>query len=257
MASSVPFALDQPVQIIAHRGYSARAPENTIAALSLALDEGASAVEFDLHTAKDGTPVLLHDATVDRTTDGSGHVTLHTREDLTLLDAGSWFSADFTGEPVPALDDALKAVEPRVRTIFAEIKGVRRLQDVEAIVEVTHDAGLLERTVFISMDWALLDEVRRYQADALLGPIVEHTTRIEDAFARVADDERSLLDFDARILLAHPELATRAHEAGVALATWTVNDVGHAQRLLELGVPRITTNEVGRLLAWAGTLPTG
>lgn len=256
MTSSHPFALDQPVQIIAHRGYSARAPENTIAALSLALDTGASAVEFDLHTAGDGTPLLLHDATLDRTTNGRGHVTAHAPHDVARLDAGSWFSADFTGEPVPTLEDALRAIEPRVRTVFSEIKGVRRLRDVEAIVSVTRDADLLERTVFISMDWRLLDEVRRYEADALLGPIVEHPARIEYAFARVTGDQRSLLDFDARILLARPELTRRAHEAGIDLAAWTVDDVADAQRLLELGVPRITTNEVGRLLSWAQTLPT-
>lgn len=254
MTSFVPFALDQPVQIIAHRGYSARAPENTIAALSLALDAGANAVEFDLHTASDGTPVLLHDDTLDRTTNGRGSVTGCAPDDLALLDAGSWFNSDFAGEPVPALRDALNAIEPRVHTIFSEIKGVRRRRDIEAIVSVTRDAGLLERTVFISMDWGLLDEVRRYSADALLGPIVEHAARIDQAFARVSGDARSLLDFDARILLARPELTRRAHGAGIPLAVWTVDYVAEADRLFELGVRRITTNEVGRLLAWAETL---
>ena len=255
MTSLAPFALDQPVQVIAHRGYSARAPENTIAALSLALDAGASAVEFDLHTAGDGTPVLLHDGTLDRTTNGHGHVTDCDPDDLALLDAGSWFSPDFAGEPVPALTDALNAIEARVQTVFSEIKSVRRRRDIEAIVSVTRDAGLLERTVFISMDWGLLDEVRRYESAALLGPIVEHAARIDSAFTRVSGDARSLLDFDARILLERPELARRAHEAGIPLAVWTVDDVAEAERLFGLGIRRITTNQVGRLLGWAGTLP--
>ena len=254
MTSDRPFGLDETVEIVAHRGYSARAPENTIAALTLALDQGATAVEFDLHTAGDGTPVLLHDATLERTTDGSGDITEHGADELSGLDAGSWFGTDFAGEPIPTLEAALTTIEPRVRTVFAEIKGVRRLEDVEAIVAVTRDAGLMDRTVFISMDWGLLDEVRRYEPTALLGPIVEHRARVEYAFDRVAGDPRSLLDFDARILLAEPELAARAHEAGIALAVWTVDEVRDAARLLEMGVRRITSNQVGRLLAWAETL---
>jgi glycerophosphoryl diester phosphodiesterase len=125
------------------------------------------------------------------------------------------------------------------------------------VVAVTRDAGLLDQTVFISMDWHLLDEVRRHAPRARLGPIVEHTDRIEDAFARVADDPLSLLDFDARILLAEPDITARARSLGITLAVWTVDEVDDASRLLELGVRRITTNQVGRMLAWAETLPSG
>lgn len=249
-----PFALTGPVQIIAHRGYSARAPENTIAALDLALDRGATAVEFDLHTAGDGTPVLLHDETLNRTTNGRGHVTERTAEQLATLDAGRWFHRDFRGEPLPTLAAALDSIRPRVETVFAEIKGVRELGDIERVVAVTREAGLLERTVFISMEWTLLDEVRRHAPDALLGPIVDHRRRVDDAFARVAGDERSLLDFDARILLKRPELTARAHDASIPLAVWTVDRVSDADRLLELGVRRITTNQVSRLLEWAAAL---
>ena len=78
MARPILFALDHTVEIVAHRGYSAVAPENTVAALTRALDEGATAVEFDLHTAGDGTPILLHDETLDRTTSGTGHAVSYT-----------------------------------------------------------------------------------------------------------------------------------------------------------------------------------
>ena len=245
------FALDQTVEIVAHRGYSAVAPENTVAALTRALDEGATAVEFDLHTAGDGTPVLLHDETLDRTTSGTGHVTAYRMEELSELDAGSWFDPNFAGERLPPLTSALAAIASRVRTIFAEIKGVRDLEDVQTIVSETRNAGLIDRTVFISMDWALLDEVRRHEPTALLGPIIEHPDRVDAAFDRVAGDPQSLLDFDARILLADPGLATRAHDQGIPLAVWTVDEIHDATRLLELGVRRITTNQVGRLISWA------
>lgn len=254
-ATDAPFGLAEPVEIVAHRGYSARAPENTIAALTLALDRGAVAVEFDLHTAGDGTPVLLHDETLERTTDGHGHVTDHRLEELAALDAGSWFGAEYRAEPLPTLAAALGAIQDRVRTVFAELKGVGALRDVASVVSDTRDAGLMARTVFISMDWSLLDEIRRHAPDALLGPIVERRDRVDEAFRRVVGDPRSLLDFDARILLREPELAARAHEHDVELAVWTVDEPDDAQRLLELGVRRITTNQVGLLLDWAAGLP--
>jgi len=254
MTPDSPFDLDQPIEIIAHRGYSARAPENTIAALLLALDAGATAVEFDLHTTTDGIPVLLHDETLDRTTDGQGEITAIPARDLTGLDAGSWFDHAFADEPLPTLAAALDAIRSRVTTVFCELKGVRAISDVQNVVAVTRDADLLDRTVFISMNWALLDAVRAHAPEALIGPIVEHEERIDSAFARVADDPRSLLDFDARILLAQSTLTERADALGVPLAVWTVDQVDQASRLLELGVRRITTNQVGRMLAWAETI---
>jgi glycerophosphoryl diester phosphodiesterase len=244
------FSYDGPVEIVAHRGFSELAPENTVAALELALQAGADAVEFDLHTSADGTPVLLHDDTLERTTDGYGPVATLSLETLRDLDAGSWFSRDFAGEPVPPLAEALEAIGDRVGRVYAEVKGSRDPDDVRTMVDVVHDAGLSERTVFISMDWDALDRIRAHDAHALVGYIVEDVGRAGEAYERAAGDERALLDFDCRILLSDPPLAARAVGAGIALATWTVNAVDDAERLLEMGVPRITTNRVSLLKAW-------
>jgi glycerophosphoryl diester phosphodiesterase len=94
-------------RVIGHRGAAARAPENTLAALSAAARAGAAMVEFDARLSRDGVPVLMHDATVDRTTNGAGALASLDRADLAGLDAGSWFAPGFAGEPVPALADAL------------------------------------------------------------------------------------------------------------------------------------------------------
>lgn len=254
MAADHPFALQGPAQIIAHRGYSARAPENTISALSLALDHGATAVEFDVHSAGDGTPVLLHDATLDRTTSGRGPVTDYSAAELSLLDAGSWFGPEFAGEPVPSLEDTLAEIKARISCIFAELKGVRDIGDVAAIVALSQSAELGDRTIFISMDWALLDEIRRCDPEARIGLIVHEPALIDPALARAQGDPHCLLDFDAEILLARPEVAARARNSGIALAAWTVDEVHQAEQLFAMGVPRITTNEVTRLLAWAKSL---
>jgi len=249
-----PLALRGAVEIIAHRGFSARAPENTIAALTLALKEGATAVEFDLRTTSDGNPVLMHDKTLNRTTNGIGKVEEQSLAELAQLDAGSWFNSAFEGERVPSLAEALECLKVQVKTIFAELKGEGTTQNLRNVVSITRAAGLLDKTVFIAKNWSLLDELRRHAPEALIGPIVERREQTHEAFTRVTNDPRCLLDFDARILLKDPEIALYAKRNGVEVAVWTVDNIGDAASLLDLGVRRITTNQVGRMLAWARTL---
>ena len=249
-----PFALRRRVEVIAHRGFSARAPENTLAALALGVSAGADAVEFDLHATQDGIPVLLHDATLDRTTDRSGSIADLTNAELTGIDAGSWFSSDYEGEPVPSVQAAFDLLAPSGVRIYPEVKRTSRPEELHRVAEAAERAGLLERTVFISMDWDALDTIRSVTPQALIGYIVERPKRAEEAIERATGDPRALVDFDARILLALPGYATQANERSVPLATWTVNSVDQAERLLALGVPRITTNKVADLVAWRDTL---
>lgn len=216
----------------------------------MGLDAGADAVEFDLHVASDGVPVLMHDETLERTTDGRGLVEETPTSRLATLDAGSWFGPAFSGEQVPPLADALGALRERPGTIYAEVKRSRRHDDLPAVAAVVESSGVLDRTVFISMDWVALDRIRESLPGAAIGYIVEEKARTEDAFARVRDDDSALLDFDARILMADPHIALSCVEDEIPLACWTVNDVETAARMYALGVPRITTNEVSLLVAW-------
>lgn len=250
-----PFGVRGDVEVIAHRGFSAEAPENTVIALVAGVEAGADAVEFDVHAAGDGTPVLLHDETLRRTTTGNGRVTDYTAEELGRLDAGSWFGSDFAGEPVPSLAAALQALpDPGVR-IYAELKGVRDLDDVEAVAAIVRDARRLDTTVFISMTWELLDRVRVAEPEALVGYIVEKRKRAEAAVERAEGDRRAILDFDRRILLKEPALAERALERDVPLATWTVDATDEADALVRMGVPRLTTNRVRTLARWRDRRP--
>lgn len=249
-----PFGLPGSVEIIAHRGYSARAPENTNVAMERAIEAGADAVEFDLHAARDGTPVLFHDATLNRTSNGTGPVASWSAAQLGRLDAGSWFDPAFRGEPIPALAATLELIGHRVSRVYAEVKGYRNPEDLDRIVEVVAQAGLSASTVFISMDWEALDRIRVSDPNALIGYIVEVSSRAEEGIERATGDPRALLDYDARILLADRRLAVASLTAGIALATWTVNTTAQAAELLSIGVPRITTNEVGALRAWANEL---
>ena len=106
--------------IEAHRGDSANAPENTLAAFQRALALGVAWIELDVHPAKDGTLMVLHDDTVDRTTNGSGAVRDLTPDQLRRLDAGSWFAPSFSGERIPGLPEVLELVAPTATGLNVE-----------------------------------------------------------------------------------------------------------------------------------------
>ena len=109
------------IEIVCHKGANAVAPENTYAAAQQAIDWGAGTVEIDVWTTRDGEMVLMHDAKVDRTTNGVGHVVALTAEQLLALDAGSWFSPRFAGERVPLLRDFLPWMRGRAK-VFVDVK---------------------------------------------------------------------------------------------------------------------------------------
>jgi glycerophosphoryl diester phosphodiesterase len=109
---------------IAHRGASSYAPENTLAAFDLALAMGIMHIELDVHCTRDGQVVVIHDETVDRTTDGTGPVTRYTLAELRRLDAGAWFGAEFVGQRLATYAEVLERYDRHVH-IHTEIKGIQ------------------------------------------------------------------------------------------------------------------------------------
>lgn len=242
--------------IIAHRGYSARAPENTLAALRAAVDAGADGIEWDMSTAACGTPVLFHDTSLGRTTNGVGPLRRRTLAQLQALDAGTWFDPEFAGEPIPSLAEACDFLtELRYPgTLVAEIKGWRELEDVDRMVDTLTDRGWADRTLLIAIDWTTLDRVARTRPEMPLGFIVEKEERFDEGLARAADLDGAGLAVDWRILLADSARIHAARDAGVSVGVWTVNEVEVAARLHGIGVRDLTTNEVEALLDWKAGL---
>ncbi|MEO1023744.1 MAG: glycerophosphodiester phosphodiesterase family protein, partial [Bacteroidota bacterium] len=120
--------------VIAHRGASAYAPENTMAAFRIAVDMNAEMIELDVLLSGDGVPVAIHEDQLDRTTDTTGLTSQFTLETLQSVDAGSWFSADFAGEPVPTLDEVLRYCSGKI-SVNIEIKHEAVTNDVEGGIE--------------------------------------------------------------------------------------------------------------------------
>jgi glycerophosphoryl diester phosphodiesterase len=238
------------VEIIAHRGYSARAPENTLVALRHAIEANADAVEFDLHFTADREPVLFHDFTLERTSTGRGRVDALTLDALRAFDVGAWFGAGFAGERVGTFGEALDLLAAHrfpdgpIRRVYPEIKGWRDDADAARVVRDLRDSGWLEHACVISLDWDVLERVRAHDRDLLLGLVFDDDRLFDSAIELAAEDGRTLLDPDHRLLLARPERAARCHDAGIDLACWTVNDAAAARQLVSMGVTRLTTNEV-------------
>ncbi len=140
------------IVIAAHRGWSSRYPENTLAAFRAALTEDIDEIELDIHLSRDGVPVIIHDGKVERTTDGAGLVQEMTLKELQLLDAGSWKSTGFAGERIPTLEECFELLRPYPGVLLnVEIKQKTR-DTVDRTMKLIERYGLRERHVITCFD---------------------------------------------------------------------------------------------------------
>lgn len=221
--------------IWAHRGASQDAPENTLAAFRLAERSGADGLELDIHVSRDGVPVVIHDETLDRTTDTSGLVGALTWQQLQTLDAGSWFSSAWAGQRIPGLVEVLREFGDHLR-INVEIKENRAGEAVLATLAAFPQADV----VVSSFDQELLGSMRRLAPDLALAVLFEHgnwrrAVRLADEIAAVA--------FHPEAGLVSRPLVAACRACGLPVHTWTVDDVGRARFLMRAGVAGIFTND--------------
>jgi glycerophosphoryl diester phosphodiesterase len=242
----------------AHRGASARAPENTLEAFRAAVEAGAGGLELDVHMTLDREIVVIHDATVDRTTNGSGAVAEMTLDELRSFDAGYRFSPD-GGRTHPYRGRGLRV--PALAEIYEEFPDVSVNMELkegqpgveEAVVEVIRDAE--ERTLVASSHHAV---VRRFRGVSG-GRISTGASRLEigafyllsrlrlEWLARPAYDALQVPVEHEGITLVTPRFLEAAHSRGVRVDVWTINDPGEMRRLLDLGVDVLMTDDPGTL----------
>lgn len=239
----------QPPLVVAHRGASGHAPENTMAAFRLAIEMGAPAVECDVHLTADNHLVVIHDATVDRTTSGSGPVAALMLAELQALDAGEWFSPRFQGERLPTFEETLALCRGRAR-LFVELKAGGGTALAEAAVKALQNTPA-EGVAVISFDAALIQAVSKARPDVPCGLLRNRLALRLKRPAQVALEARAagatLLGPEAAGLRAL--LVSAAHQAGLGVSVWTVDDPEAMRRLADTGVDAITTNFPDRALA--------
>ncbi|GAA2473725.1 glycerophosphodiester phosphodiesterase [Winogradskya humida] len=237
---------------VAHRGYSAIAPENTLPALTAGVLAGATFIEFDVRTTADGVPVVIHDRTVDRTTDGSGKVWELTLDEISGLDAGTWFSPAYAGIGVPQLTEVLDLLGPHDAELLLEIKPPATLEQVKNILGQVADAGLLGRTVVQSFDPAIVRLAGEVAPDVRRGLLRDGFDADQVEIAQ----ELGISYCNPRMssVLGSPGTVAALAGVGVSVMPWTANDAALWPGLVDAGVAGLITDHTGELTGWANSL---
>ncbi len=226
--------------VVGHRGAMGYDPENTMRSFRHAIELGADWIEFDVHLAADGTPVVIHDETLDRTTNGKGWVGKHTLEQLRGLDAGSHRGAQFAGERIPTLDEVLTWAHDAPTFVDIEIKsGPVRYSGIErAVVEALDRAAMIDRAIVISFDHHAVRRVRELSEKLATGVLYAGRPIDGIGMAQAAGAD-ALLPHWAYVLAEDVQVA---HASGIAVAPWVTSDPAIARQLFEMGVDALGTN---------------
>jgi glycerophosphoryl diester phosphodiesterase len=232
---------------IAHRGASGHAPENTLAAFRLAAEMGARFIETDLQVTRDAWIVAMHDPTVNRTTNGRGHVSKLTLAELSALDAGAWFKGggghSFAGERVPTLEEILGFAKETDVSFYLELKTSESWTMERTLAGALVDTGELARAIVISFDPAVLLSLRRIEPMAMTGLLVERGG-LDSIQQAISIGARQLLPRAEKIT---PELIQAARRADLKVVAWTVNKPAEMRALIEKGVDGIISDYPDRV----------
>lgn len=239
--------------VIAHRGYSAVAPENTLPAFERALAAGADLVELDYYPSRDGHLVVIHDATLDRTTDATNRwggrdlrVADYTLPELRSLQAGGWFRPPHPGVQIPTLDEALATIQRGGITLIE-----RKAGDAATCVRLLQEKDLINRVVVQSFDWEYLRDFRRLEADQVLGALGPPSSR--DGRKLTVEEKQLSTDWldeirtlGVQIVVWNRQVDTAvveaAHARGLKVWVYTINEPNVATQLLAAGVDGIITD---------------
>ncbi len=243
-------------QIIAHRGDSGHAPENTRLAIERAIEIGVDMVEVDVRMTKDGVPVLLHFERLEHTTTGNGLLADHTWEEIQRLDAGAWKGSEFAGEGVPSLEDVLDLTRRRVplnldfQTTDAVVPGIEAVRQAGRIGDVVVSGCQVE--CFEIMAEATNEITTLLNLDDL-------PPGIDPAEARAAAHRTigkasalGAVGINLHHTLVDAALVAQAREMGLSVWVFVIDDEKRFAELIDIGVTSVTTNWPARMLALAG-----
>lgn len=232
-------------KIFAHRGFSGMAPENTIAAFEKALAAQADGIELDVHLSRDGQLVVIHDETVDRTTNGTGWIKDLTLAELKQLDNGSWFGKDYENEAIPTLAEVLERVADSDLIVNIELKNtIIPYPNLEQkVIGEVERFQMGDRVILSSFRHDSLQEVKKINPSMQVGAL--YTCGMVDpwVYARY-------LGVDAihpHYLAATAEVIAGCHHHGIKVHPYTVNEEKELKRLIRAGADAIITNFPDRL----------
>src|SRR5699024_794647 len=235
--------------VIAHRGNSSVAPENTLPALAAAGFAGADLIEIDVQVGRDGAGVVIHDDSVDRTTDASGPVNALDTAEVARLDAGAWKDPSYSGAVVPMFAQVLELLGrfPEMGLLL-EFKGTWAEGPATDLLEALTASNVAERTIVQSFD---IDTVRVLPAPP---PPVRCAGRartgVAETFAICTDRGLMACNPSYRSIIEDPASVQRIHQAGLQTFPWTANEPADWSALVAAGVDGIITDRPDRLRGW-------
>lgn len=230
--------------IIGHRGAAGEAPENTLRSFQLAFEQGADAIELDVHLSADGELVVIHDPTINRTTNGTGAVADLTLSELKRYDAGRWFDDQFAGEQIPTLLEVLQIV-PKNSMVNIEIKAVTGGALEAKLVALLRRTGMMEQAVVSCFNHKVLKQLKEIAPEAKIGLLYS---------ANWVDHRICAQGFGAPVFSLHPHYrmidlddVRLATEAGLKVYPFTMNDEASMRAFIQAGVSGIITDFPGKL----------
>ena len=246
--------------VIGHRGFCQIAPENTLPSFQLAIAAGADLVELDYYPSKDGKLVVIHDHDLDRTTDATNRwkqtkikVESKTAAELQSLDAGSWFEPRYAGTRLPLLAEALDTIQKGSVTLIERKAGAPA-----DCIKLLRDKGLINHVVVQSFDWGYLHAFHEQEPAQMLGALGPPTQLSDGRKPSGMDKELSAAWLDelqkagAKVAVwsqkVSKEAVAQAHQRGLKVWIYTINDPAKANELLDMGVDGIITNNTA--LIW-------
>ena len=231
-------------RLIAHRGYSAIAPENTLAAFQLALEKQVFGVEFDVHFSADGIPVVIHDSMLDRTTNGRGKVAEKSIAQLQSLDAGSWFDPKFAKETIPSLQQVLNLFSPTEIKLFIELKSPQYWSKSETDYLIQILAPVRDRCVIASFDHQFLTQLQSDSPQFHYGYAVSNQTQYSLSYLQTLHPKAKMILPHFSLILEQFSVTETLQNQGWEIVPWTVDESAIAQQLSNSGLVTIITNNL-------------
>jgi glycerophosphoryl diester phosphodiesterase len=241
--------------VVAHRGASGYAPENTMAAIKKAITMGVDMIEIDVQLSKDNEVVLMHDLTVDRTTNGKGKVRDLYLEEIKKLDAGKWFSSEFSGEKVPTLEEVIQAINGQCKLLI-EVKRVKskKLEIENKIVQLINKYNAYNWCIVQSFETQVIKNIQALDKSIECHKLVTMNISVLPLHidSRIKTGTiykyKNVQSINPYFKMLNKRKVKKIHSYGQKVITWTVNEPEDMKRMIEMGVDGIITNYPDRLI---------
>jgi len=233
------------MKLVAHRGFSGQYPENTMIAFEKAVEEKYDQIELDVRLSKDSVPLVIHDATINRTSNG-GRKFVHdlTIEELKKYDFGSWFDRKFQGERIATLEEVLQLLEKEEISINIELKNgpIIPLNLEEEVLKLVRKYNMQDRTLYSSFDHQSV--LRLYKLDPTIKVGLIFHINLVNVFDYINSLDMEVYSIHPNYFYVTEKMAIEAKKSGLKLNVYTVDDIKLARELEKIGVDSLITNQI-------------